>query len=67
MSLKHVVKQCCMSSPVWIFIYSDGRIFGICDLDFKSPSYREGVEEIINIKTQESFTPEQIFGGKIGN
>lgn len=56
------VKQCCVSSPVWIFIYSDGRIFAICEKDFKSPSYQIRVEEIINIKTHESFTPQQMFG-----
>lgn len=66
-SLIASIKQCCVSSPTWIFIYSDGRIFAICDNDFKSKSYQEGVEKIINIESQEEFTPEQLFGGKIGN
>ncbi len=58
------VKQCCNGSPLWIFVYSDGRIFSICDEDFQSSAYRFGVIEVINIETRESFTPEQIFGVK---
>jgi len=59
---KGLVKQCCTTTPVWIFIYSDGRIFAICNDDFKSPSHRIGVQKIINIKSRESFTPEKLFG-----
>ncbi len=57
-----VVKQCCLSSPNWVFIYSDGRIYAICEKDFRSPSYRIDVKEIINMITKESFTPEHLFG-----
>jgi len=53
-----------MSTPVWIFVYSDGSIFSVCDIDFKSTCYRNGVSQIINIESKESFTPEQLFGGK---
>lgn len=60
---KATVKQCCMCSPVWIFVYSDGSIFAICEKDFKSKPYQSGVIEIINIETQESFSPDQLFGG----
>ncbi len=56
-----------MSLPVWIFVYSDGSILTICESDFKSPAYRNGVEKIINIKSQENFTPELLFGGQLGN
>ncbi len=55
-----------MSAPIWIFVYSDGSILSICDIDFKSPGYRFGVSKIINVESKESFTPEQIFGGQIG-
>ena len=58
------VKQCCNNSPVWIFVYSDGRVFAVCDEDFKSPSYRIGLLKIVNIKSKEVFTPEQLFGDK---
>jgi hypothetical protein len=51
-----------MSLPVWIFVYSDGTIFAICDEHLKSLAYRVGVIEIINIQTKESFTTEQILG-----
>ncbi len=65
---KTIVKQCCATEPVWIFIYSDGSVFAICENDLKTPGYQLGVVEVINIKSQESFSPEQIFGGtKIGN
>jgi len=60
-------KKCCMSLPIWIFVYSDGSILTICESDFKSPAYRNGVSKIINIESQEVFTPEFLFGGsKIG-
>lgn len=58
------VKQCCKSSPVWIFVYSDGRVFAVCDEDFKSPSYRLKLFKIVNIKSKKVFTPEQLFGDK---
>jgi len=58
------IKQCCNSSPVWIFVYADGRIFSICDEDYKSTAYRFDVIEVINMKSQISMTPEQAFGGK---
>lgn len=65
---KATVKQCCATDPLWIFIYSDGSVFAICEHDLKTQAYQLGVTEVINIKTQESFSPEQIFGGfKIGN
>jgi len=59
------IKQCCATAPVWIFVYSDGRIFAICENDFRSPSYRIGVEKIINMNTKASFPPEQIFVEKL--
>ncbi len=62
MSQDTVVKQCCNSDPIWIFVYSDGNVFVICEKDFDSPTYRYDVKKIINIKSQESFTPEEIFG-----
>lgn len=55
-----------MCAPSWIFVYSDGSVLSICDSDFKSPAYRNGVSEIINVKSQESFTPQQLFGAQIG-
>ena len=61
-SLDATIKQCCVSDPIWIFIYSDGSIFAICKDDFKNPTYRVGVTEIINMETQESFAPEKLFG-----
>jgi len=54
-----------VETPIWIFVYSDGRIISICENDFKSSSYQLGVIEVINMKTRESYKPEQIFGGKI--
>jgi len=62
MSLDTTITQCCVSDPIWIFIYSDGSIFAICDKDFENPAYRVGVTEIINMETQESFKPEKLFG-----
>lgn len=59
------IKQCCTHSPVWIFIYSDGRIFAICENDYNLLIYRYGVKEIINIQSKVSFTPGQLFGGRI--
>jgi hypothetical protein len=63
-ALKANIKQCCVSDPVWIFTYSDGSYFLICNNDFKSPGYRVGVTEIINMETQQVFTPDILFGGK---
>ena len=62
MSLDTAVKQCCTNEPVWIFIYSDGSIFAVCDDDFSNPTFRIGVKEIINLDTQESVSPENNFG-----
>ena len=62
-SLKPDIKQCCASDPVWIFGYSDGSFLLVCNSDFKSPGYRVGVTEIINMESQESFSPGQLFGG----
>ena len=62
MSLANSVKQCCNTDPSWIFVYNDGSVFAICEADLKNPTFTTGVEEVINIKTQESFTPQQIFG-----
>lgn len=62
MSQETTLKQCCKSKPLWVFVYSVGDIFVICDKDFQSPAYRFGVEKIINIETQECLTPEQAFG-----
>ncbi len=57
MSLESItVKQCCATAPVWIFVYSDGRIFAICDDDYNSPSYRIGLKIIINIKTRQEVS-----------
>ncbi len=61
-SLDTTIKKCCVSDPVWIFIYSDGSIFAICKEDFSNSVYQSGVEEVINIESQESFTPQKIFG-----
>lgn len=66
MSLANSVKQCCEADPSWIFVFNDGSVFAICDNDLKNPAYQLGVEEVINIKTQESFKPEQIFGDANG-
>ncbi len=62
LSLANSVKQCCEADPYWIFLYSDGSVFAICENDLKNPTYQLDVEKVINIKTQESFTPTQIFG-----
>lgn len=62
MSQDTILKQCCKSDPIWIFTYSDGTVFVICQKDFKSPAYRHGVKKIINIESQECFTPAEIFG-----
>ena len=59
---KSTVKQCCTDSPIWIFLYSDGSIFAICQKDFKDPAYQTGVIEVINLETEQSFKPSQIFG-----
>jgi len=56
------LKKCCMSGPVWIFVYSDGTVFAICKEHHKSKAHRVGVTQIINIQTKKTFTPEQIFG-----
>jgi hypothetical protein len=61
------IKKCCASSPVWIFVYSDGRIFSICNEDYKSTAYRFDVTEVINIETKVSMTPKQAFGDSNGN
>lgn len=66
-SLEPTIKQCCVGDPVWIFSYSDGSFFLICESDFKNPSYQINLQEVINLESQESFTPGQLFGGsKIG-
>jgi len=57
------LQQCCVCDPIWIFVYSDGSIFSICEKDFKSAAYRLNVIEVINIESQQSFKPEEIFGG----
>ena len=62
-TLKPAIKQCCANVPIWIFSYSDGSFFLICENDFKNPGYQINLQEIINIETQESFTFEQLFGG----
>ncbi len=54
-----------MCPPVWLFVDPDGGVFSICEKDFKSKSYQHNVIEVINIETQQSFTPQQIFGEKI--
>jgi len=51
-----------MSEPVWIFVYSGGTIYTVCDEHKKSPAYRVGLNQIIKVQTRELFTPEQIFG-----
>jgi len=61
--LQPAIKQCCVCDPIWIFSYSDGSFFLICEKDFKNPSYQIDLEEVINIESQESFTPGQLFGG----
>jgi len=62
------IKQCCVGDPVWIFSYSDGSFFLICDNDFKNSTYQINLIEVINIESQESFTPGQLFGGpELGN
>ena len=67
-SLKPAIKQCCANDPIWIFSYSDGSFFLICSNDFKNPQYQVDLIEVINIETQESYSPDQLFGGpKIGN
>lgn len=62
MSLANSVKQCCNTDPSWIFVYNDGSVFAICDADLKNSALQLGVEEVINIKTQESFDPKLLFG-----
>ena len=67
-ALKPAIRQCCVNDPVWIFSYSDGSFFLICEKDFKDKKYQIELEEVINIKTQESFSVDQLFGGvKIGS
>jgi len=58
------IRQCCVGNPVWIFVYSDESVYIICDKDFESPAYRLDVIKIINIESQESFTPEKLFEKK---
>lgn len=62
-ALKPAIKQCCADDPIWIFSYSDGSFFLICSKDFKNPSYQINLVECINIESQDSFTPGQLFGG----
>ena len=62
MSLAYSVKQCCESDPSWIFVYNDGSILTLCQNHVKNKEYKIGVEEVININTQESFSPGQFFG-----
>lgn len=62
MSQDTILKQCCKSDPIWIFSYADGTVFVICEKDFNSVSYRVGVKKIINIKSQQVYTPAEIFG-----
>ena len=56
------IKLCCDCKPTWIFIYENGTIFGICDDDFTSESYRLKVSRVIKINTRQEFAPEKIFG-----
>lgn len=56
------LKLCCNSLPVWIFCYSDGTFFGICDNDFKSPEFQLGLDRIVKIETGEVFSPGDLFG-----
>lgn len=57
------LKQCCEAEPVWIFTYSDGSVFAICNNHVKNPAYHIGLEKIFKISTQEEFSLEQIIGG----
>ena len=58
------IKLCCESEPTWIFVYENDTIFGICDEDFTSQSYRLKVKRVIKINTRQEFAPEKIFGEK---
>ena len=59
---KPEVRQCCKKTPVWIFVYEDGRIYAICDEDYLSIAYRINVKHVINIKTHVSQTAKEAFG-----
>ncbi len=53
---------CCGEQPTYLFVYEDGKIFGICDEHFDSTAHRCFVKWVIDIKTREKFSPSQIFG-----
>lgn len=62
MELETSLRQCCkIHEPVWIFCYSDGSFFAICDNYFYSEGHRVGVTKIIDMRTRNEYTPEQAF------
>ena len=61
---KPEIRQCCKNAPVWIFVYSDGRIYAICDEDYHFKAYRYDVKFVINIKSKISQTAKEAFGNE---
>ncbi|MCZ6581623.1 MAG: hypothetical protein O6761_00405 [Thaumarchaeota archaeon] len=58
---------CCGEQPTYLFVYQNNQVYGICIEHFKSDAHRFKVKYVIDLKTEEKFYPNQIFGDvKIG-
>ena len=52
---------CCKRPTVWIFVYQNDRVYGICNEHFYEFSHRTEVKDVINFQTQIRYIPETIF------
>jgi len=53
---------CCGEQPTHLFVYQNNQVYGICKVHFKSDAHRFKVNYVIDLKTEEKFYANTIFG-----
>lgn len=55
------VESCCKKPICWIFVYTDGEVYSICEDHFYSRAHRTSVKNVVNFQTRAKYEPAMLF------
>ena len=55
------VESCCKKPTRWIFVYTDGEVYSICEDHFYSRAHRTSVKNVVNFQTRVKYDPVMLF------
>lgn len=53
--------MCCEKKIIYLFIYKNNKVYGICDDHFESEAHQCFVECVIDIKNNKKYKKDEIF------